>query len=98
MAVLIICREFLITGLRQLAANRQIVMSADRAGKHKTITQMLVIILSLSFLSLKELGFGDTEFVRIIELTLYPFYCLAVFFTVVSGVLYVVLHWNLLVE
>src|SRR5690349_14625607 len=36
MVVLIISREFLITGLRSLAASRGIVMGAERAGKFKT--------------------------------------------------------------
>src|ERR1700761_1416234 len=36
-AVVIVAREFLITGLRLLAATQGIVMSADSAGKHKTI-------------------------------------------------------------
>src|SRR3984957_12127703 len=36
MVVIIMTREFLIMGLRQIAALKQKVMAAERVGKHKT--------------------------------------------------------------
>jgi CDP-diacylglycerol---glycerol-3-phosphate 3-phosphatidyltransferase len=50
LVVLIIAREFLITGLRSLAAARGVVMAADTAGKWKTGAQMTAIITILSIL------------------------------------------------
>src|SRR4051812_22514769 len=50
MVVLIISREFLITGLRTLAATRGIVMGAERAGKFKTTSQIVAIIAILLIL------------------------------------------------
>src|SRR5579872_5382252 len=50
MVVLIISREFLITGLRSLAASRGIVMAAERAGKFKTASQITAIITILVIL------------------------------------------------
>jgi CDP-diacylglycerol---glycerol-3-phosphate 3-phosphatidyltransferase len=50
MVVLIISREFLITGLRSLAASRGIVMAAERAGKFKTTSQITAIITILVIL------------------------------------------------
>ena len=47
MVVLIISREFLITGLRSLAASRGIVMAADGAGKFKMASQITAIIIIL---------------------------------------------------
>lgn len=44
MVVLIISREFLITGLRSLAASRGIVMAAEGAGKYKMASQITAII------------------------------------------------------
>jgi CDP-diacylglycerol--glycerol-3-phosphate 3-phosphatidyltransferase len=88
MAVLIISREFLITGLRQLAAKRQVVMAAERAGKHKTMTQMTAIITSLVYLALRENGLGQTKFARIVGMSLEPLYWLAIILTVGSGFLY----------
>jgi CDP-diacylglycerol--glycerol-3-phosphate 3-phosphatidyltransferase len=53
-AIVIISREFLITGLRLLAANKGLVLSADKMGKHKTVWQMVTVIYFLVLLSLAE--------------------------------------------
>ncbi|OGR97573.1 MAG: CDP-diacylglycerol--glycerol-3-phosphate 3-phosphatidyltransferase [Elusimicrobia bacterium RIFCSPLOWO2_01_FULL_64_13] len=47
MVILIIGREFLITGLRVLAASKGEVIAADRAGKFKTSSQITAIIAIL---------------------------------------------------
>ncbi len=52
--ILIISREFLITGLRSLAASKGIVMAADTLGKHKTSWQMGTILYFLLLLSWRE--------------------------------------------
>ena len=61
--VLIISREFLITGLRSIAASKGIVMAADTLGKHKTSWQMGTILYFLLLLAWREFGtpywFGD---------------------------------------
>ncbi len=50
MVVLVISREFLITGLRSLAASRGMVMAAEQAGKFKMGSQITVIITVLVIL------------------------------------------------
>jgi len=47
MVVVIVSRELAITGLRLLAASKNIVLAAERFGKHKTISQMVAIIALL---------------------------------------------------
>jgi len=42
-AIILISRDFLITGLRQLALSHSIVLAADPAGKTKTASQMIMI-------------------------------------------------------
>lgn len=54
MFVIIVSREILITSLRLFALNKGKVLSATRAGKHKTLSQMLVIFSILGFIVLKE--------------------------------------------
>lgn len=52
--VLIISREFLITGLRSLAASKGIVLPAERLGKHKTSWQIATILYFLLLLAIRE--------------------------------------------
>lgn len=44
MVVVIVARELGITGLRLLAASKNVVLSAEGYGKHKTISQIATII------------------------------------------------------
>ncbi len=54
MFVIIIFREIFITSLRLFARNKGKVLSASKAGKHKTASQMVVIFLILLFIVSKE--------------------------------------------
>jgi CDP-diacylglycerol---glycerol-3-phosphate 3-phosphatidyltransferase len=52
--IVIIAREFLITGLRLLAGSKGVVLPAERLGKHKTVWQMVTIFFFLTLLALGE--------------------------------------------
>jgi CDP-diacylglycerol--glycerol-3-phosphate 3-phosphatidyltransferase len=56
MVVIIVTRELTITGLRLLAASKNIVLAAERFGKHKTATQMVAIISVLVQISYLQWG------------------------------------------
>ncbi len=45
-AVIVISREFLVTGLRTLAVQHNEVIAADRWGKIKTLSQMLMLLIA----------------------------------------------------
>lgn len=45
--LLILSREFLITGLRLVAASSGIVLAAEKSGKHKTVSQIVSVLLLL---------------------------------------------------
>lgn len=52
--VIIVSREILITSLRLFALNKGKILSAARAGKHKTVSQMAAIFYILGFIVVKE--------------------------------------------
>jgi CDP-diacylglycerol---glycerol-3-phosphate 3-phosphatidyltransferase len=52
--IVIIAREFLITGLRLLAGSTGVVLPAERLGKHKTAWQMATILFFLILLALAD--------------------------------------------
>jgi len=54
MFVIVVAREILITSLRLFALNKGKVLSAAKAGKHKTLSQMVIIFYILGFIVLKE--------------------------------------------
>ena len=46
-AMIILCRELLISGFRIVASSKNLVLAADKLGKIKTILQMFALILLL---------------------------------------------------
>ncbi|MBS4535991.1 CDP-diacylglycerol--glycerol-3-phosphate 3-phosphatidyltransferase [Clostridium sp. D2Q-14] len=86
MVVIIISREFAITGLRVLAASDGITIAASKWGKIKTITQLIALtsILINNF----PFNYINFSFDRIMLI-------LAVIFTIISGVDYIYKNINL---
>ncbi len=56
MVVIIVARELAITGLRLLAAAKQVVLAAEGYGKHKTITQIVAIVSILILHAYRDWG------------------------------------------
>lgn len=46
-AMIIICRELMISGFRIVASSKNVVLAADKLGKIKTVLQMISLILLL---------------------------------------------------
>lgn len=94
--VIIISREFLVTGLRLLAVEKGIVISAGKWGKHKTVWQIVAIIIILLGLSVRYDVFGgaDPTFLANYDLAFgYIAYAISIgvaLITVASGYLYFV--------
>ena len=95
MVVIIVARELAITGLRLLAASKNVVLAAEGYGKHKTISQIVAIISILVRASYHEWGpvgpaifgfqlFGQPWVNRFTELAIW----VAVALTIISGGLY----------
>ncbi len=43
LALITLCREFLVTGIRMVAASKGVVVAADSGGKSKTVTQLIAL-------------------------------------------------------
>lgn len=99
-AIIIIAREFAVTGLRTVAASDGVVIAASWWGKLKTVIQIIAIILLLLKFNIQS----QNEFANIIsnttllnnlfnflpELFLY----LAVIITIISGIDYFIKNKN----
>ncbi|MBV7274919.1 CDP-diacylglycerol--glycerol-3-phosphate 3-phosphatidyltransferase [Clostridium sp. PL3] len=57
-AMIIVAREFAVTGLRSIAAAEGIVIAASNWGKAKTVTQIIAIIMALINLNYNHISLG----------------------------------------
>ena len=62
MVIIIVARELAITGLRLLAANKQVVLPAENIGKGKTVFQVTSIISMLILISYPDWGESWVKF------------------------------------
>ena len=89
----ILARELIVSGFRMVAAERKLVIAADKLGKIKTTCQdvsIAVLLASMSFL--------ETKVGQIAALIGLIFFFLCTFFTVLSGVNYIVKNKQVLKE
>ena len=91
-AVVILSREFLVTGLRLLAANKGEVISADITGKLKTLIQMIFLVFGASM----WIGWINPKHCHGILWVI--FYTSVALLTVYSGAVYFMKHRNLYLE
>jgi CDP-diacylglycerol--glycerol-3-phosphate 3-phosphatidyltransferase len=81
-AITIIVREFLVTGLRVVALSKDIVIAAELGGKIKTTTQIIAILCLILDTSLLGLNLYDIGIV---------FIWIALIVSIFSGVQYTIL-------
>ena len=86
---IILAREFIVTGFRIIAADKNIVIAAGWSGKIKTNLQFCMVILLLINGPISGV-FGAFEWITIIVVIL------AVFMTIYSGVEYIAKNINVL--
>lgn len=84
MVIVIIAREFIISGFRLVASDNGIVIAASKTGKLKTISQMVMVVLVIA-----DLGGFFTVLEQI-------FIWLALILTVVSLIEYIAKNKNVL--
>jgi CDP-diacylglycerol--glycerol-3-phosphate 3-phosphatidyltransferase len=97
-AIVIVSREFLITGLRLIAASQGKVVSAAKLGKHKTAWQMITIVYFLVVLAIAELGGADWSTKLKLSVLGNVLIGVTVILTLLSGISYLAKHWELIGE
>ena len=97
--IIITAREFMVSGLRLLAANSGIVVAAGIWGKLKTAFTMTAIVAILFWLSLCfDFGINFPEaFRNAVDNVLIPILIwISTILTIISGVIYLKGYWNLI--
>ena len=98
--IVIVSREFLITGLRLIAAVRGKVLAAERLGKLKTVWQIVTILYFLIVVAIIE-QFGDMlkpPTLTSLNLLGSTLVLLTVGLTLWSGISYFAKNWDLVSE
>lgn len=98
--LLIVSREFLVTGLRLVAASNGMVLAAEKAGKQKTVSQ----IISVGILLFVRVVENDLSVLTSMDLSRFAdflndagiaCFILATVLTINSGVRYIIKYWSI---
>jgi CDP-diacylglycerol--glycerol-3-phosphate 3-phosphatidyltransferase len=99
MVAIIVAREFIITGLRSVAASKNIILSAEKLGKHKTTSQIATIIGILLEQSIAELSTTAANLTNPwLPLLVECLKWITVSLTIISGSLYLFKNKNLFIN
>ena len=98
MLVIVLAREFIVTGVRYMAASQKKVIAASNLGKAKTIAQYIAVVVVLMFGAVTVVG-GEPvpihiALVVISKISLFVMLIL----TIISGVDYLVKNINILFD
>jgi CDP-diacylglycerol--glycerol-3-phosphate 3-phosphatidyltransferase len=84
-AIVIIVREFLVTGLRAVALSKNVIIPSEMGGKMKTFTQIMAILCLILMGSIFDIDLYDIGIILIwISLAL----------SVISGIQYTLSFWR----
>ena len=90
MVVVIIFREFVVTGMRFMALQKHEVIEATWCGKHKTVSQITAIFIILLFIVFREFGeslkFWTPEFQNFFNGIILGLMSITVILTIISGI------------
>lgn len=97
--IIIIAREFMVSGLRLLAADSGVVVAAGIWGKLKTAFTMVTIVAALLWLSICndfDLGLGKGLVSAVDKVCIPALIWISVALTVISGIVYLKGYWHLI--
>lgn len=86
-AIIIVCREFAVTGIRLIAIEQGQVIAADRLGKLKTVTQIVALLMIMAEPLLPALWATGASYNIVLAIN-NSVLTLAVLLTVISGLNY----------
>ncbi len=89
-AIVIIVREFLVTGLRAIALSKNVIIPAETGGKIKTTTQMIAILCLILMGSVFDIGLYDFDLYDIGLIMIW----IALALSVISGLQYALSFWR----
>ena len=84
-AIVIIVREFLVTGLRAVALSKNVVIPAEMGGKLKTFAQIIAILCLILVGSIFDIDLYDIGIILI---------WIALALSVISGIQYTLSFWR----
>jgi CDP-diacylglycerol--glycerol-3-phosphate 3-phosphatidyltransferase len=91
--VVIIFREFVILGLRILGIIKGRIIAASRAGKHKTVSQIVTVFFILIYLIIrqyaKDAAFWTERFDAMTKNAIFALMLITVALTLISGASYI---------
>ena len=85
--LIVLMREFVISGMRMMCATEKVVIAASWYGKIKTVTQILAVILFLAFETLKY--FNLKQLTNIVFYLSWFILIISLIFTIVSMIDYI---------
>ncbi|MDP8229990.1 MAG: CDP-diacylglycerol--glycerol-3-phosphate 3-phosphatidyltransferase [Candidatus Gorgyraea atricola] len=94
MVIVIIARELVITGIRALALARKKVLSAEIAGKHKTVSQIVAVLFILIFLIIRDSGF-TLQYIGYYAGAVHILMLITVAMTLASGISFMIKNKNI---
>lgn len=85
-AMMILCRELLVSGFRIVASSKNVILAADNLGKIKTVFQMACMFFLIPYGDIALINAAAGKFFLI---TGFSLLIIAVIFTIISGVNYI---------
>ena len=98
--IIIVAREFMVSGLRLLAADGGIVVAAGFSGKLKTAFTMVTIVVILANLAVSGdfdwFGFAAGGVQKVTDIAIQALVWISAGLTVISGCVYLKGYWSLI--
>ena len=88
-AIIIISRELIVTGLRMVAVAEGVIIAASKWGKVKTVFQIVAIVMFIIMGSTADVEIFGIDVVEVVDVLAWPVMIIAVILTLVSMVDYI---------